>query len=155
MIKIGGWFKPTSTPVELVIVGRLYSITQHYVPSLRSSAACLSPEHCELCDHAYPIQQLVAIPVERTEGGVIELLRLLPSQRELAQKFAARGSAIVGTLIEVEQSPGHQTSRVMLRITGRRPAHPAPVDAYIKAMGRKAYELIATKLLEQTELPAD
>lgn len=153
MVRIRGWIRLTGTPVEIVAVGRLYSITQHYVPQLKGSAACMAPNECALCERNLPIQQLSAIPVRKRGEEDVWLLRLLPSQQSLASKLASQGNSLAGTIFQAELSAGNKLRRPLLAAIGREPVQTPPVDNYIKAIGRRYYELASEILLAQPELP--
>lgn len=150
---IKGWLKIPENPTEFVLVGRLYAITQHYVPQLRSSAACLSPQSCSLCESLMPIQQIAVIPLMLEGKQDIWLLRLLPSQQSLIQTLANKGNSLIGSVVQIEKAPGKELSRAMLAITGKKLINPPPVENYIRAIGRRAYELAAERILRQPELP--
>lgn len=152
MVKIKGWLTLTLEPVQLLVVGRLYSHTQHYVPAIRSSAACMAPNECLLCDQAAPVQQIALLPVKRLDADDVHFIRLLPSQTSLISSLASQGNSLIGTLIEAERSGAGTLKRPLIRKIGHRPTNPPPLDNYIKAIGRKAYERAIEIMLAQPEL---
>lgn len=155
MAHINGWLQLEDEPVEITMMGRVYSHTQHYVPQFRQSAACLSPQECLLCSRDMPIQQIAAIPVRRNRDESLWLLRLLPSQSNLASSLAARGPSLIGAIFTVERAGAGKASRPMLIALGREPVNAPPVDNYMAALGRKAYMMIVKRLEDQLELPQD
>lgn len=152
MVRIKGWLLLPAEPRQFIVVGRVYSLTQHYVPALRSSAACMSPNPCTLCDQAQPIQQVAILPVKSLESEEVSLVRLLPSQQSLIAQLSAKGNSLIGTIVEIERSPGAQLKRPLIRTIGHKATSPPPLENYIKAIGRKAYARAAELLLAQPEL---
>lgn len=152
MVKIKGWYKLTLEPVQLIVCGRLYSHTQHYVPAIHSSAACMAPNECLLCEQAAPVQQIALLPVKRPDADDVQFIRLLPSQQSLIASLATQGNSLIGTIIEVERSGPGQLKRPLIRKVGHRPTSPPPLDNYIRAIGKKAYERAIELLLAQPDL---
>lgn len=153
MVKCRGWLPITEQPQKLVVVGRLYSVSQHYVPQFRQSAACLAPGECQLCESNQPVQTVTAIPVQKPENEEVWLLKLLPRQAQLANHLLSVGPDLIGEIIQVERAPGPLKSLAMIRRTGqRRPSNPPPLDNYIRAIGRATYDRIVEALTMQPEI---
>lgn len=153
MVHVKGWLQLPSEPKEYIVVGRVYALTQHYVPRLRSSAACLSPNQCELCDQAMPVQQIALLPVKSRENpDHVWLLRLLPSQTSLINSLSSQGNSLIGKVIEVERAPGAQQKRPLIRPIGETAVNPPPLENYIRAIGKKAYARAVEIMLAQPEL---
>ncbi len=152
MKSVKGWLELPAEPTTFVVVGRIYTLTQHYLPALKSSAACIAPHNCLLCTSGFPVQTIAALPVELPEGNTIELLRLLPSQSALLNSLAARGSTIVGSVVSIEKAPGAHPGRALIAFLGKTAVHEAPIQNYINAIGRRAYERMAQLLDDQAEL---
>lgn len=146
MSTILGWFKSSSSPVKLVCRGRLYSLTQHYIPALQSSAACLSPSPCVLCDKVMPVQQCAALPVSEPESERVYLLRITPSQVELIAALQSRGNSLLGQVIEVSKPFKSSPWRLAVSFHGRVQSAEAPVEKYLSAIGKRAYAFLAEKL---------
>lgn len=151
MPTIKGWFRSGKEPTILIARARLFAITQHYVPQLRSSAACIAPRPCALCELGLPLQQLAAVPVSEPESEVIWLLKLSSTQRAQINSLATRGDSLVGAELWVEPIPDDTTGRLSIRVTGQTRILPAPVANYIAAIGMKAYDRIASEILADPE----
>lgn len=154
-VHIRGWLPLTKEPLQYVAVGRIYCLTQHFLPGGNSSAACIAPTTCLLCENHFPIQQIAAIPVRKPDDQTVWLLRLLPSQINLIQTLAQRGNQLVGQLMLIEHGSDARSNRAVLQLQGHMPVQAPPVDNYIRAIGRRAYEMMCERLLRQPELPAE
>ncbi len=153
MKSVSGWLQLPAEPKTFTIVGRLYTLTQHYLPALKSSAACIAPGNCLLCTSGFTTQTIAALPVEDPEGTKISLLRILPSQAALLNSLSMKGSTIIGSIITIEKAPGAHPSRALIAFLGKTAVHEAPIQNYINAIGRRAYERMAQLLEDQPELP--
>lgn len=153
MVKIKGWWLPTQNQQSLVVCGPLRNLTQHYVQQFRSSAACLAPGECILCQKQYPIQVLNALPVKLPEQEEIYLLRIYPNQQHLLNLFSDAGTELIGRVIQVEKCPGQIKLRSLIYPTKKRiPTNPPPMENYLRALGRKAYDRMILDIDAQTHL---
>lgn len=149
-IEIKGWLKLSESPKQFVVVGRLYHLTQHFLPKIRSSAACMAPRECTLCQAGIPTYNLSALPVKEVETGLLWLLKLHSSQHSLGQRLASKGPSLIGTLVTIEQSSPDNPNRALMHFGNRIPQNEIPVENYIKAIGRRAYAKAAEYFAQAT-----
>lgn len=161
MPTIKGWLKPPTSPTKLICRGRVYTLVQHFIPALKSSAACLGVDNCVLCSQGRPIQMLAAVPVSLPGSEVVWLLRVLPNQGTLIQTLVSRGNDLVGTTIEVvrahdgREGTQNRSARLLVTFHDRVPISTAPVDRYIAAIGQRTYKLMADRVEVESLTLAD